>query len=966
MAGHESTSRPVGTVRSSPSSFSFPPFLLDPVNRQLWRESRLVPLKPKAFDVLRYLVERPRRLVTKQELLGRFWGDVKVTDGVLKTHLGEIRHALGERAAAPCFIETVHGHGYRFIGAMGGPLPADSPVPSDELLPSAGRHLVGRHAELKFLQSALRRALSGQRQVVFITGEPGIGKTTLVSTFMERLQSERGLWLSTGQCIDQYGKGEPYMPVLEALRRLCRGPRGDELTVALRRQSPRWLLNAVGLECTEASDSPEQHTAGLAPERMLRMMTEALESLSASCPGVLVLEDLQWADYSTLDLISYIAQRSGTAPLLVIGTYRPLEVLGDADHRGAVLGDLLGRARCEESRLYQLDQDAISQYLGCRFPGHEFPPQLAEVLGRRTAGHPLFMCRVVDQWVDSGLLHPQSAHGELMSALNELSRAMPESVLRMIEAEFDRLRPFEQKVLQAAAAAGTEFSTAVVASAIEEDPVTVDELCTSWARRGRFLRHTGMSEWPDGSLHGHCQFTHALYHQVFYERTGVTLRTQLHRRIGERQEAGHAELAPGIASELAMHFERALDYPRAVRYLHIAGEQALRRSACREAVDHLARGLYLLEKSSRTTELLRTELELHMPLGVALSSVRGYAAPEVEKVYARARELCHLVGHTPYVFPTMAGTTAFYMVRGAHAAALEVGRQFLTLAEAQTDPAVVVEANLLLGSICVYRAEFSDACSYLECAIAQHRPERDHLHAIAYKQNAGVAARAQLSWALWAMGLPDEALKTAEEALELAERLAHPLTRAFALLFLAAVHQFRRESNAFRERAEALVALATEHDFMYFLAMGRMLLGSALVELGELAGVALIRQGWAGYQATGADVGGTYFRALLAQAYAAAGRTEDALRVLQEALLVARCNEEHFWEPELYRIRAELLLRTGASHVAPSERGELPGSTEDSLLKARDLARQYRSKSLELRAVQSLECYLSSGAVVNR
>jgi DNA-binding winged helix-turn-helix (wHTH) protein/tetratricopeptide (TPR) repeat protein len=933
----------------------FPPFWLDLKNEQLWCKDRLIALRPKPFAVLRYLLERPRQLVKKEELLSQLWGDANVGEAVLKKCLSDIRHALGDPARSPCFIQTAHRRGYRFIGpietsVIGATPEAPRLEPTEP--PGALPDFVGRRAELRLLDSALERAIGGERQVVFITGEPGVGKTMLVKAFVERARQTGPLVIAHGQCIGQYGTGEPYMPVLEALQRLCRGARGEEFIEVLRREAPTWLAQLPGV-------TVERHQAehGLAaPERMLREISGALETFSEQSPCVLVFEDLHWADYSTLDLVSYIAQRYGPASLLVIGTYRRREMLSSPNHRESILYSLRERARCRELLLSNLDQRAITEYLSQRFPGHRLPSELAEILHDRTNGNPLFLCHVVNGWLESGCLRQEQGTVVLGTPLGSLSREVPESVLRMIEAEFEGLTAIEQRLLRAASVAGPEFSTASVAFAIDEDILRVEELCTDWARRGRFFERLASSEWPDGTLQHAFTFTHALYHQVFYELTGATQRAHFHRRIGQRREAGQAQLAPQIAAELAMHFELGREPLRAVHYLRLAGEQAMRRSACREAVDHLERALAVLERLPGGPSRNSLELELQVQLGPALSTAKGYAAPEVEKTYARARELCRLLEGTPNILPVLAGTAAFYLVRGDHRTARELCEQLLHQAQQASDRPALTEAHTLVGMISLYEGKLMDARAHLEQAIAQHEPEQPGASLLAYQHDPGVIALTTLSWVSWTLGYPDRALTESHRASAMAERLKHPYSLAFATYATAATHLFRCEWTACREAAASAIELAAEHGFPFVSALAQMADGAALVELGQVTrGLDLLREGWKQYEGGGAEVAGPFFGSLLGRAYIAERRFEDALRALAAALGIVRRNGEVWWESELYRQLGELLLLV----ECPEQfmRGaivSLPNTPAACFEKALESCRQQGAKSLELRAACSL------------
>lgn len=318
---------------------------LDCTNERLWRGAEAVPLTPKAFAVLRYLMDHGGRLVTKTELLEAVWPDTHVTDAVLKVYVGEIRKALGDRAAAPRFIETRHRRGYRFIGRL-----ESRPEPGAGERASGAHPLVGRDAALCRLRAALERASAGVRAIVFLTGEPGIGKTTLLDALLGEASARPGLRAARGQCVEHFGAGEPYGPVLEALGRLCRGPGGNDVVAMLGRQAPTWLAQMPWLLEAEERAAIQHDTMGASAERMLREMTEALEALTAESPLVLVLEDLHWADGATLDLVACIARRPEAARLLVITTYRPVEAILHGGALYAFAHDALLRGHASEHR----------------------------------------------------------------------------------------------------------------------------------------------------------------------------------------------------------------------------------------------------------------------------------------------------------------------------------------------------------------------------------------------------------------------------------------------------------------------------------------------------------------------------------------------------------------------------------------------------------------------------------------
>src|SRR2546425_1708144 len=356
----------------------FSHFHLDLVNERLWRGTQLLLVRPKTFAVLRYLVEPPGRLVTRDELCLAVWPDTHGSERAPKQCIRELRDVLGDAATAPQFIETMARRGYRFIGQLSSQLSIASSQQADcgnqspaaslrSQLPATAP--VGREAEFAQLHNALTQALEGKRQVVFVTGEPGIGKTTVVGAFIVGLTARPGLWIGHGQCVEHYGAGEPYQPVLEALGRLGRWKAGGEhLIELLGRYAPTWLAQMPALVGEAELETLQRKVQGATQERMLREMAEVLEVLTAERPLVLWLEDLQWSDAATLDLLPTVARRGELARLLLIGTYRPVDVIVHSHPLNRIKQELQQHGQCQELSLAGLTEGAVAEYLATRFP----------------------------------------------------------------------------------------------------------------------------------------------------------------------------------------------------------------------------------------------------------------------------------------------------------------------------------------------------------------------------------------------------------------------------------------------------------------------------------------------------------------------------------------------------------------------------------------------------------------------
>ncbi|MBI3246228.1 MAG: AAA family ATPase [Deltaproteobacteria bacterium] len=923
-------------------SFLFPPFHLDVRGQRLWRGTVMVPLRRKTLAVLCYLVEHPRRLVTREELFAAVWPDTHVSDGVLSLSIRELRQALGDDAQRPQFIETIPRRGYRWIAPLtaqqrtrGWGLGTSPSSPQAPSLKSQVPSIVGRETELAQLQRWLDNALSGERQVVFVSGEPGIGKTTLVDAFLAQIGEEENqkakgknqkakittlqspapvfhfAIVGRGQCIEHYGPGEAYLPVLEALGRLCREAGSERYIKVLGQHAPTWLLQMPTLLGDAELEAVQRRVQGATRERMLREMAEAVEVLTAHIPLALVLEDLHWSDVSTLDLLTFLARRPEPARLLVIGTYRPVEALSVDHPLRAVTQELHLHHYCTELRLGFLTETEVAEYLTRRFPAQQFPTTLAQVIHRRTEGNPLFMVNVVDALVAQAVLVEEHGHWRVQGESAEVAVGVPDNIRQMIERQIERLSPGEQRALEAASVAGGEFAAMAVAAALGADVVAVEELCTELVRRNRFLRMLGESAWPDGTVTTRYAFIHTLYQEIVYERVATGWRQRLHRRIGERVEAAYGDHARELAAELALHFERGQDYRRAVQYLQYAGENAVRRSAYVEASNHLTKGLVLLATLPDTRERAQQEVTLQVSLGGILIATKGYTAPEVERIYTRARELCQQTGDTPHLFPALRGLWVFSIVRAEHQTAHELGQQLLRLAQSIRDPTLLVEAHQALGITLCFLGDMEAAQEHLEQGIALYDPQQYRALAFLYAQDSGVTCRAVAAWVLWFRGYPDQALARAEEALTLARQLSHSFSLGVALFYGATVwHHYDRHEQTTSQWAEETVTLSTEQGFPFWLAGGIVLRGAELAHQRQSeAGIEQIRQGLAAFRATGAEIFRPYFLALLAEAYGVAGQAEEGLAVLTEALEAVDKTGERFYEAELYRLKGDLLLQ---------------------------------------------------------
>jgi predicted ATPase/DNA-binding winged helix-turn-helix (wHTH) protein len=933
------------------------PFRVDLRNECLWRGAEVLHLRPKTFAVLRYFVTHPGRLVTKEELMATVWPETVVHEAALNICISQLRRVLEGDPQAPRFIATVHRRGYRFIAALTAAEPptteSDGPSATATRPPATpptlvkAPLLVGREREVQRLHGWLEQARHGVRQVVFVTGEPGIGKTTVVDAFAAGLAADATLWVARGQCLDHHGMGEAYLPVLDALGRLCREADGARVPELLEHYAPTWLEQMPALRGSASLEVLQRSELSTSRERMLREFAEAVEALTVDRLLVLVLEDLHWSDHATLDLIAWLARRREPARLLLLGTYRPVDVIVREHPLQAVHRDLMLHGQCAELRLEGLAEGAVAAYLGARFPGSAVATELARGLFQHTDGHPLFMVQTVEAWLQQGWVAAVGGQWVVTAAPEEVEAGVPESLRQMIEQQLDGCRPEEQRLLEAAAVEGVEFSGAAVADGIEIVVAEVEERCAALARRGQFVQACGVEEWPDGTISERYGFLHALYQQVVYDRLPPGLRFQLHRRIGEREEAAYGMRAAEHAAKLAMHFDHGRDYRRSAPYRLQAAENALRRHAYHEAIGHLARGLEVLQTLPATRDNLQHALELQILLGMVLTLTKGYAAPEAAQAYARARALCQQVGDTSHLVPALWGLWAYALVRTELHTARELGEELMRLAESAPTPDVHLKrAHNVLGVTLCWLGELVSARMHFEQALTLDGAQQHGALDIFYGQDAGVVSLAYLSYVLWFLGYPDQALRQSQQVHAAARALAHPHSLALVLHLAAWLHQLRGEVHAVQERVEELVVLASQEGFAYRAAQATLWHGWALVAQGQHAeGIAQMLQGLTARHATGASFYRASHLALLAEAYGKAGQVKEGLCLLAEALVSADTTGERLYEAELYRLKGELLLQQVPSDVFQAERCFHQGLA---------IARCQQAQSWELRAAMSL------------
>jgi serine/threonine protein kinase/tetratricopeptide (TPR) repeat protein len=850
-------------------------------------------------------------------------------------------------------------------------------APSDSsfiLHPSSfQRNTVGREKERAELRRAFESAVAGQGLFLCVTGEPGIGKTTLVEDFLgELVATGHPCALARGRCSERLAGTEAYLPFLEALESMLQGVGGEAAVRVMKATAPNWYAQVVSLTAEDSSLTREfAESKAASQERLKRELGAFLRELSHLQPLVLFLDDLHWADASTVDLLAYLGGRCTGMRALLVLTYRPTDLVLAKHPFGPVKLDLQAHGVCRELALEFLTRADLDRYLALEFPGHGFPEEFAALVHARTEGSPLFMADLLrylrDQQVlrkDEGgrmkdeerqksssdssfILHPSSFQGwTLGPSLPDLQRELPESVRGMIQRKIDQLSEDDRRLLVKASVQGFEFDSAVVAQVLGRDAADLEERLAELDRVHAFVRVMREREFPDRTLTLRYRFVHVLYQNVLYASLQPTRRASLSAAVAQALLGYYGEKSGDVAAELALLLEAARDFARAADYFLVAAQNAVRICANQEAIVLARKGIEVLASLPDTPERARKELALQITLGPSLFATKEWAAPEVEEAYTRAHALCRELGETPDLFPVLWGLCLFRIARGEIRAGLNLGEQMLGLAQRAQDPALLLQAHSALGRVHVFLGDWATARTHLEQAIAYYDPREHYTHAFLYGgHDPRVSCTGYAALSLWMLGYPEQALQRGQEALALARDLGHPTSLAQAQVLITLLHQFRRDVTETLKLAEALQGLAADQELLFYSAAASVLRGWALVERGCSAeGMAQIRLGF--------DTGGPtrahlrpYSLTVLAEAWGKAENFAEGLAVLATALKEVDETGICFNEPELRRLKGEFLLALDP---------ENPAEAEACFVQAVAIARRHQARTLELRATISL------------
>ena len=736
----------------------------------------------------------------------------------------------------------------------------------------------------------------------------------------------------------------PTCRVLEALEGLLQSGSNPSAARVMKQVAPTWYAQVVPMS-SSADDSARilAELKAASQERMKRELGVFFQEVARQCPLILFLDDLHWADVSTIDVLSFLAGKLDALNTLIVVTYRPSDMLLAKHPFLQIKPDLQARGVCHELALEFLTLEEVETYLALEFPGNRFPRETAALIHAKTDGNPLFMADLTHYLRDRGVIATESGCWDLAKPLPDLERDLPESVRAMIQRKLEQLGEEDRRLLVGASVQGYEFDSTLVAKALDLDPADVEEQLESLDRVYALVRLVGEREFPGRLPSLRYRFVHVLYQNTLYASIKPTRRAQLSAAVAEAMIALYGKQSANVASELAFLFEAARNWSPASEHYLIAAQNAAAVFANQESTELAQRGLAVLRLLPDTSERARQELKLQMTLGPSLMAGRGFAAPEVEQAFVRAAELSLQLDDRLDLFGASFSLAIVFLVKAEYANSTGRAQQCLDLAGELRKPAMLMQSHWVMGLCECYLGHIEEARNRFEQTRVLHDAEAVSSSTALY---GDVLSRAHQARMELYMGYPDRSRRLILDAIERAERLRHPIGLVNTFSLAAQIEMLEGNAQRTEELADAIARHSDEHGLPYYAATARMMSGWALAMRGQPdTGVESLREGLASYLATGTRQQHTYLLALLSEALDKAGRVSEGLEALAEAIKVAAQSGERYFESELHRLRGELLLKSEAA--SPSE-------VETSFHKALSVAREQNAKWFELRAAMSL------------
>ncbi len=847
---------------------------------------------------------------------------------------------------------------------------------------------VARKKELDQLNEFLTSAVSGKGRVAFVTGEAGSGKTALVREFSRLMQQEHNdLIIATGKCNAHTGAGDPYLPFIEILN-LLSGDVEDKWQAGLitkANASRLWNLAPVTVKSilehgpdlvdvflsgAELVSRSEMFTEGandwlvrlkklverksmlpsdstLQQSNLFGQYTHVVKALAKKHPLMLILDDLQWVDTGSANLLFHLGRQIEGCPILILGAFRPAQVAMGRDGGRHPLEHVVHE--------FQRDYGDVEVEVG-KAEGREFidafldtePSSLGEefrgTLYRQTKGHPLFTIELLRTMQEQGML-VKDKQGRWIQAAEFDWNELPARVDAVIQERISRLTETMKDVLTLASVEGEEFTAEVVAALQKMEIRDLVKLLSRELDKRHHLVSSKGVRYVDEKRLSLYLFQHILFQRYLYNDLDEAERSYLHEEVGRILEEIYGNKAEDISVHLARHFQEAGIAEKAVNYLHKAGNKAVHLSANDEAIAHYKKALALVRTLQETPERDKQELILQLALTVPIQATKGFASPELEQAVTRSRELCRKIDDPNLIFTALVQLQLFYSTRPEYRTALKLQEEIEAIADQSGDPMQKTISRYQAVWCLLNVGEMNKTLEYAKRMKEMYDPKKHSYLAYVFGYDMGVLNRAFWAWALWFLGFPEQAEKELNVALEHARELGHPYTLAFALVGGCALQWYLRNRTKIEEYTEELDRLSNEKGFIYWQGHSIFYQGEMKAIEGQVKeGTDQMKLGLQTMRLTGTETCLTRLLARMTEALRQAGEIKEGLSAVNEALELKEKFDERYMEAELFRLKGELLQMQGA-----------PDKEVESLFrKAIDVSRKQKARSLELRAVMSL------------
>ena len=871
----------------SVQGFDFDNFQLSGPLGPLLHDGKVVKLQPKTTALLWLLLQRAGEVVSKVEILDALWPEQDVGEDALSFQVRKLRKALGDDPHAPQFIATVHRLGYRFVGSCEMKTHANPVAPST---------FVGREAEMARLRSAVQQAGSGQLQLVFVTGDAGNGKTALVQGFLG--ESRQATVVGQGSCHEHHQGSELYAVWIEVLNTLLRQPSTTKSLDTLKEVAPSWLARIPGLMGRKVSKELEAASVNAGRERLQREWLAILEVLSADQPLVLVVEDLHWADPPSLDLLSVMVKSGADLPMLILTSYRPVDAILDDHPIKHLKQKLVGSQKAEELALSPFDLEEVHALLQSQWADQPIGSEIAEFLHQRSEGHPLYLLQLLtilkgEQALDVSTLHEQLAD-------------VPESLRDLVVAQIDKLDPQEQRLLIYGSVIGQDFSTGLLAAALELPLADVVSICYSLSENTSFIRYTGLSVWPDGTTNDLFRFGHQLFQHALVSGMSEIEFARCSERIATRLEQAYARQVSQVAPLLAEYFALAGYAEKAIDYGIQTAYQALQVGEAEEASKRV---MHAEEQCNRLSDPAAQE---HAEMALAAIRIHiafsqgGYKSKQVEEDAARLRLLLPRVEDAGLQENSLGLLWLTSFFSSHHADAMRHADRAIVLGRETNSIGLQCSGLSWQGLGALVLGDYQQAIALSEEAMALAQSS-DWDPSVMLEAEPGATAISCSAQALWITGRPDAALERAYEGAARADMLKNPYMRCGALgTSVGSILLQRRDTKRLMKLCDPLLADCERYNHKEsmlwvgkYRALGLCMMGQAEQGLPIFQGIMQMQR------QAGATIALVADYALLAEQQLAANLPDACAETLKEGFDLLKQTGEYRWESELWRVQGD-------------------------------------------------------------